>query len=116
MPLRDATVTLTKDQVGKIVLELYDKLAALYGARLKGVYLYGSYARGEADDDSDIDIAVILAGAVNRAKERSRAGDIASGISLRENCVLTLFFMSEVELAEKPYAIHRSIARDGIAV
>lgn len=109
-------MTLTKDQVGKIVLELHDKLAALYGSRLKGVYLYGSYARGEADDDSDIDVAVILAGVVNRAKERSRAGDIASGISLRENCVLTLFFMSEAEMAETPYAIHRSIARDGIPV
>ncbi|MBF0635120.1 MAG: nucleotidyltransferase domain-containing protein [Nitrospinae bacterium] len=107
-------MTLTKDHVGKILIELNDKLAALYGSRLKSVYLYGSYARGEADDDSDIDIAVILAGAVNRAKERSCAGDIASGISLRENCVITLFFMSEAEMAEKPYAIHRSIARDGI--
>lgn len=107
-------MTLTKDHVGKIVIELYDKLAALYGSRLKSVYLYGSYARGEADDDSDIDIAVILAGAVNRAKERSYAGDIASGISLRENCVITLFFMSEAEMTEKPFAIHRSIARDGI--
>lgn len=107
-------MTLTKGQVGKIVIELHDKLAELYGARLKSVYLYGSYARDEADDDSDIDIAIVLAGVVNRAKERSYAGDIASEISLRENCVITLFFMSEAEMAEKPFAIHRSIARDGI--
>ena len=35
-------------------------LQKLYGPRLKGLVLYGSYARGEATADSDIDVAVIL--------------------------------------------------------
>jgi len=35
-------------------------LQAHYGARLKGVVLYGSVARGDADAESDIDLLVLL--------------------------------------------------------
>jgi predicted nucleotidyltransferase len=37
-------------------------LAETFGERLRGVILYGSEARGEATDDSDIDLLVLLAG------------------------------------------------------
>lgn len=36
------------------------ELQNAYGSRLKGVILYGSEARGEAGDDSDIDLLVLL--------------------------------------------------------
>jgi len=35
-------------------------LQAHYGARLKGLVLYGSIARGDADAESDIDLLVLL--------------------------------------------------------
>ncbi len=107
---------LDKTEVVKITHELREKLSEVYGDRTKGIYLYGSYARDQADEDSDIDIAVALSGSVNRAKERARVGDIASDISLRYNCLITLFFMSEDDLKSQPYAVHRSIAREGVAV
>jgi predicted nucleotidyltransferase len=37
-------------------------LQEAFGKRLKGVILYGSEARGEADPDSDVDLLVLLAG------------------------------------------------------
>ena len=35
-------------------------LQKIYGKRLKGIVLYGSYARGDAVDGSDIDLIVLL--------------------------------------------------------
>ncbi len=106
----------TRQQALALVREFGERLATFYGSRLKGVYLYGSYARGEADDDSDIDVAIVLAGPVDRAEERWRTNDIASELSLREDCLLNTVFLSEDELRQRPFAIHRSISREGVAV
>lgn len=40
-------------------------LEKAYGDRLKGVVVYGSEARGEAKEDSDIDLLVLLDGDVD---------------------------------------------------
>ncbi len=43
-----------------IVREFKTALQAMYGDRLREVILYGSYARGDYDDESDIDLMVVL--------------------------------------------------------
>ena len=104
----------TREEVLRLVREFHQRLIPLYGDRLKGVYLYGSYARGDARDDSDIDVAVVLGGPVNRWEERRRTSELRSELSLRDTCVLMPFFLSEEEYRSTPYAIHRSIAREGV--
>ena len=44
--------------VSPIIQKCKETLAKYYGARLKGVILYGSMARGEARQKSDIDLIV----------------------------------------------------------
>jgi predicted nucleotidyltransferase len=107
-------MTKTHDEVLHIVREFHDGLAALYGDRLKGVYLYGSYARGEAEEGSDIDVAVVLAGPINRRQESRRTSRLIADLSLRENCEIMPFFLSEQEYRTTPYAIFRSIVREGV--
>jgi predicted nucleotidyltransferase len=42
-------------------LEAYAaRLRAIFGDRLREIRLFGSYARGEANEDSDIDVLVTL--------------------------------------------------------
>ena len=107
---------LTREEVLRIVREFQRKLAELYSDRLKGVYLYGSYARGDARWDSDIDVAVVLEGPLRQREESRRASEIISNVSLRHNCVLMPLFLSEEEFRERPYAVHRSIAREGVPI
>jgi type I restriction enzyme S subunit len=107
---------LSKDEVLRIVRELHRHLDLIYGDRLKGVYLYGSYARGDARDESDIDVAVVLDGEVNRWDERERMGEVVSDICLKENCLILTMPVSESEFKEKPFDFHRNLAAEGIPV
>ncbi len=45
------------------------RLHSAFGQRLQGVILYGSEARREADDDSDIDLLVLLTGPVEHGED-----------------------------------------------
>lgn len=103
-----------REEVLKLAREFHESLAGLYGDRLVGVYLYGSYARGDATEDSDIDIAVVLEGPVNARRETRRTSEVFSDLCLRENCLLIPFFLSEEEHRDTPYAIHRKIVREGV--
>ncbi len=48
-----------------LLMRAKSALEEAFGGRLKGVVLYGSEARGQAEPDSDIDLLVLLAGPVD---------------------------------------------------
>jgi len=53
----------------ELIQKIKERLQELYGARFRGLVLYGSVARGEADDDSDLDLLCLLEGPVDTVKE-----------------------------------------------
>lgn len=105
---------LSKEEALRIVRELHAELDRIYGDRLKGVYLYGSYARDDAREDSDIDVAIVLAGKVDRTAETHRTVGIFSDMCLKGHYLIVPFFLSVEEYRERPLAIFRSIAREGV--
>jgi len=100
----------------EIAVRVRRSLEQIYGKRLRGVYLYGSAARGQLTPDSDIDIAVVLDEITTRFEEHERTSQLGSDISLEENTLVTFFFISEADFEEGLFTIHRVIKREGIAV
>ena len=43
-----------------VLLRVYNNIHEIIGEPLQEVFLFGSYARGDYDSESDIDIAVII--------------------------------------------------------
>ncbi len=74
--------------------ELKDALQNLYGEQLRGLYLYGSYARGTAHSGSDVDILVVLAGAIKPGAEITRMSPIVSTICLQHDLLISLYPIS----------------------
>jgi predicted nucleotidyltransferase len=47
-------------EVARVVRELERRLRERFGSELRDVRLFGSYARGTANEDSDVDVFVLL--------------------------------------------------------
>jgi predicted nucleotidyltransferase len=77
--------------------ELKTGLQSVYGNQLKGIYLFGSYARGEADWESDLDILVVLDRFDRYAHEVKRTGVLAAELSLKYGVTVSLVFLREHE-------------------
>lgn len=76
-------------------------LAGLYGDRYKGLVLFGSYARGEADEGSDVDLLLLLEGDVLSWREYLRIEPLSWPLSLESGHVLSIFPVN-VEAYLKP--------------
>lgn len=53
----------------ELLQRIKERLQELYGPRFRGLVLYGSVARGDASEDSDIDLLCLLDGPVSLWKE-----------------------------------------------
>lgn len=49
-----------KEKLDMISRKVADCHKRAYGEKLKGVFLYGSYAKGDYDEESDIDFVAIV--------------------------------------------------------
>ena len=96
--------------------KIKSNLKNIYGSNLVSLYLFGSFARNEATEDSDIDIAVVLNTLSKRYKEREKCSKLRAEISLENNCVFNLFFLRKKELFTRNYALFRNILNEGIII
>lgn len=105
----------TKQQALQITAKTRAGLEKIYGKRLSGVYLFGSAARGQIDENSDIDIAIILDEITNRFQEHERTSELGSDISLDAGILVSFFFISESDFLEGRYAAYRAVKREGLS-
>lgn len=83
------------DNIRKLLGELKQELTHVYGERLKGVYLYGSYARGENQPGSDVDVMIVLASYQRYGDEIKRTSEMNAKLSLDYNISISRLFMTE---------------------
>lgn len=102
--------------IKKILSELKNGLVKLYGEQLIDVLLYGSHARGEQREDSDIDIAVILRGDINPFKEIDKITEFSYDISLKYSTLLSIHPISEKDYIYRNSPFILNIREEGISI
>lgn len=88
------------ESIRALISELKAGLVRLYGDRLKGLYLYGSYARGDQDRESDIDILIVLDRLDQYGKEVDRTSRLVSDLSLEYGLSISRVFVTEGDWLE----------------
>jgi len=107
---------MTDPKLDVILHTLRQELAKALGSQLERVVLYGSRARGEARPDSDIDVLIVVRGEVNYPDLMQRTSEIAAGVSLQYDVVVSRTFASQTqfETAQNPFFI--TVRREGVRV
>ncbi len=95
--------------------EVKRKLEELYGDRLQSVILYGSFARNRANADSDIDVAVILKGEIQRIKELTKIGDALDDLMIETDELISVYPLAETELDHPVWPLYKHI-REGMRI
>ena len=104
------------DELAFVLQQLRAGLEAQYGDRLDRVLLYGSRARGDAGPESDVDVLVVLVGAVDPVVEIARTEHLVADLSLEHDLVLSRVFLSLEEYDDEADLFLRHVRRDAIAV
>ncbi|MBM3333824.1 nucleotidyltransferase domain-containing protein [Candidatus Sumerlaeota bacterium] len=106
----------TQQGIMDIAVRVREELERIYGERLREVYLFGSWARGEGDEDSDVDIAVVLDQVPDYLAEIERTSELFCDLGLEADVLVSSVFISEDDFREGRYALHRAIQREGVLV
>lgn len=101
-------------EIGHILKRFTQDLKELYGERLKNLILYGSWARKQATEDSDIDLAIVLEGDVKASKEIDRLIDIITDINLKYGVLLSVYPVSEKDYNRLNSPLLLNIRKEGV--
>lgn len=97
-----------------LLADLRAALEALYGDRLVHLVLYGSQARGDTHDESDVDVLVVLRGPVQPGREIRRMGTMRTRIGLQYEQALSLLPVSKSDYQARSSAWLQNVCREGV--
>ena len=108
---------MSQNTLNRLLKIIYTNMSIAIGESLREVILYGSYARGDYDNESDIDIALIVDMDRSEAEKLLRSlMSFASDFCLENDIVISLNCIPEKEFnhykAVMPY--YRNINEEGV--
>ena len=90
-------------------------LVAQYGSQFRGLHLYGSIAKGDADRSSDIDMLVLLTEPFDYFDELRRIVGLLYPVQLKSERLISAKPASEDEFISGANRLYRAAKREGIA-
>ncbi|MCD6361380.1 MAG: nucleotidyltransferase domain-containing protein [Armatimonadetes bacterium] len=102
----------------QVARSLADWLRERFGGRIQATIVFGSVARGEADDESDVDMLILVRDKLSRAEEKE-ISEYSYDLDLA-NGTVTQWFVETVEHWDAPAVrssgLRKAVEREGIPV
>ena len=117
--IREGKETEEYEKINRITREIVDEVIWLLQDNVYKIVLYGSYARGDFTDESDIDILILL----NCSKEqvmqyRKQISRLSSRIGLKNDIEISLLLRDRetFERAENILPFYKNVKKEGIEI
>lgn len=94
--------------------EIRVELSKHYGKRLEGVVLFGSTARGDDREDSDVDLLVLLAPPLDYGLELAEIIRVLFPVSLKFGREISPKPALTRDYEEAEFPLYRSAKQDGV--
>lgn len=105
-----STIRISQD----LLFRIKTKLQEIYGNRLKGIMLYGSEARGDATEDSDIDLLVLLDGPVDWWDEATAIIHSIYPIQLEIDRIISARPVDVAAYEKGEFPLYRNVREEGV--
>lgn len=103
--------------VQQIASEFKAELEKLYGDELAELILFGSHARGDFHDESDIDFAVVLKNPETRgAPEIFKISPVSTELGLKYSELISVLPISSKRLITSMVPVFQEIRKEGIHI
>lgn len=102
------------EDLRQLLEQLGERLREFYGERYAGLILFGSYARGDWTEHSDVDLLLLLEGEVSSSREIMRVEDVVYPFALESGHLLTLLPVGTEEFITSSEPLLHSVREEGI--
>ncbi len=103
-------------KVKRLVDQVKAYLHERYDAGIKRVILYGSHARGEATEDSDIDVLVLVDESLNPREVDDSLSDLLYDMILEEHELVSVIVLPENHFENHSLPFMLNVRREGVTM
>lgn len=103
-------------KINDVIARYRGRLHADLGYRVDHILLYGSYARGDAVTDSDIDVLVVLKQPFDYGEMLERTSAATAEISLEYDVVISRTFVTREDYESKQTPFLMNVRREAVPV
>jgi len=101
-------------EIEAVLEEVKDNLRKIYGDRFKGIILHGSFARGDAEEGSDIDLILLLDQVKDPLAEKQKYFDFIQKLDLKYDTVISILPMGEEEFKTRRLPVFLNAKKEGV--
>jgi predicted nucleotidyltransferase len=103
-------------EIKPILSEVKKRLYKVYRENLRKVILYGSYARGDYEEGSDIDVLLVLGEMRNISEEQKKYIAQICEIDLLYDTLISIIPMCEKDYLQRKSPLLLNVREEGIAI